>query len=157
MSAFDWFRRSPATRTAADSGAEADPLRPDAAGGVGTLVGERPSADAEGGAENLSGNASQPPGPGGESEGEQDMGFLDTIKEKLAPHHDKVDKGVDKAADVVEKKTGGKYGDQINTGAEKAKESLGLSPEEAAQAPENPPEPGAGPTGEAPPEQPPHP
>lgn len=86
------------------------------------------------------------------------MGFLATIKEKLAPHHDKVDKGIDKAADMVEKKAGGKYGDQIDAGADKAKEALGLPPDQAAPAPEAPPAPGAGPTGEAPPpEQPPHP
>lgn len=127
MSNFDWFRRSP-------------------------LVAERPSAGS--GAETISGTVPQPPGSGGESEGEQDMGFLDTIKEKLAPHHDKVDKGVDKAADMVEKKTGGKYGDQIDTGADKAKEALGVPPDEAAA--ENPPAPGDQP-GEAPPEQPPHP
>ncbi|UGQ13913.1 antitoxin [Yinghuangia sp. ASG 101] len=157
MSAFDWFRRSPAAKTTAEPAAEADPPKPETAGGVGTLVAERPSADAGGGAETHSGTASQPPDAGGESEGEQDMGFLDTIKEKLAPHHDKVDKGVDKAADMVEKKTGGKYGDKIDTGAEKAKETLGLSPEEAARGRENPPAPGAGPAGEAPPEQPPHP
>ncbi|MEU8138585.1 antitoxin [Streptodolium elevatio] len=84
------------------------------------------------------------------------MGLLDTIKEKLAPHGDKVGQGVDKAADMVDKKTGGKHGDKIDSAAEQAKGALGVPGE--AQPPATPPAtpeatPEAPPAGEAPPEQ----
>ncbi|HSA49765.1 MAG TPA: antitoxin [Yinghuangia sp.] len=168
MGVFDWFRRNSASR-ATD---QADSPEPNETGSVGTLVADRPAtepaipaqktaaeesdgetgtggADGKVGADPISAAAPQPPGAGGESEGEQDMGLLDSIKEKLAPHHDKVEKGVDKAADMVDKKTGGKYGDQIDKGAEKAKDTL--AQDEAAPAPEAPP---AGEVpGEVPPEQ----
>lgn len=56
------------------------------------------------------------------------MGMFDKMKEKAAElagqHGDKADQGVDKAADFADEKTGGKYSDQINTGAEKAKEAM---------------------------------
>lgn len=56
------------------------------------------------------------------------MGMFDKLKEKAAElagqHGDKADQGVDKAADFADEKTGGKYSDQINTGAEKAKEAM---------------------------------
>ncbi|NUU24339.1 MAG: antitoxin [Streptomycetaceae bacterium] len=82
------------------------------------------------------------------------MGLLDTIKEKLAPHGDKVGQGVDKAAEAVDEKTGGKYSGQVDKGAEQAKGALGAQDEatpeaapEAAPAPEEAP-----PAGEMPPE-----
>ncbi|MET7995059.1 antitoxin [Amycolatopsis sp. NPDC005232] len=56
-------------------------------------------------------------------------GMFDKAKEKLqefaGQHPDKVDQGVDKAADVADEKTGGKHGDQIQQGADKLKESFG--------------------------------
>ncbi len=63
------------------------------------------------------------------------MGFLDKFKKKakdLAEDHgDKVEEGIDKAADFADDKTGGKYSDKIDTGAEKAKDFVeGLGDDE---------------------------
>lgn len=63
------------------------------------------------------------------------MGFLDRLKDKLAPakdkvshlaqqHGDKIDQGLDKAAKVVDEKTKGKYSDRIRTGTGKAKDAV---------------------------------
>ena len=56
------------------------------------------------------------------------MGFLDTVKSKLTGAVDsqgeKIADGLDKAGDVIDEKTGGKYGDKIDAGVDKAKESL---------------------------------
>ncbi|MGW1885409.1 antitoxin [Streptomyces sp. NPDC002133] len=70
------------------------------------------------------------------------MGFLDTLKTKLAPakekvsdfahhhgekHGDKIEKlehGLDKAARKVDQRTKGKYSDKIESGTGKAKEAL---------------------------------
>ncbi|WP_405773335.1 antitoxin [Streptomyces sp. NBC_01538] len=60
------------------------------------------------------------------------MGLLDSLKAKLAPakgkvahfaheHEDQIDRGLDKAAKVVDEKTRGKYSDKIHTGTDKAK------------------------------------
>lgn len=57
------------------------------------------------------------------------MGFMDSLKGMMgkgkdlaAEHEDTIQDGIDKAADVVDDKTDGKYSDHIDTGAEKAKE-----------------------------------
>jgi len=63
------------------------------------------------------------------------MGILDTLKTKLAParekvsdfaqhHEDKIDRGLDKAAKMVDDKTKGKYSDKIQTSTGKAKDAL---------------------------------
>ncbi|MGW2561930.1 antitoxin [Streptomyces sp. NPDC001514] len=66
------------------------------------------------------------------------MGFLDTLKTKLAPakdkvsdfahqHGDKIEKfehGLEKAAQKVDHRTKGKYSDKIESGTGKAKEAL---------------------------------
>jgi hypothetical protein len=56
------------------------------------------------------------------------MGMFDKLKGKAAElageHGDKADQGLDKAAEVADEKTGGKYTDQINSGAEKAKDAM---------------------------------
>ena len=49
------------------------------------------------------------------------MGLLDKIRGPAGPHADKVEGAIDRAADVVDEKTGGKYADQIDKGAEAAK------------------------------------
>lgn len=173
MGVFDWFRRNSTEETAQEPGSP----EPEQAGSVGTLVDERPATaccvpaqdsgpccggkDAADTGPEAAGGAStatlptvpQPAGSGLESEGEQDMGLLDTIKEKLAPHGDKVDQGVDKAADMVDDKTGGKHSDKIDGAAEHAKGALGAKDEaEPPAAPEAAPE-AAPPAAEAPPEQ----
>ncbi|CAG6392942.1 antitoxin [Streptomyces cocklensis] len=64
------------------------------------------------------------------------MSFMDTLKDKLGlakdkagdtarQHPDKVDSGIDKAAQTADSKTGGKHSDKIDTGADKAKDTMG--------------------------------
>ena len=53
------------------------------------------------------------------------MGLLDKIKGLAGQHADKVEGAIDKAADVVDEKTGGKYADKIDKGAEAAKDFIG--------------------------------
>ncbi|THA57456.1 antitoxin [Streptomyces sp. A0958] len=63
------------------------------------------------------------------------MGFMDSVKAKLAPakdkvsdlaqqHGDKIDQGLEKAARTVDEKTKGKYSDKIVTGTQKAKDAV---------------------------------
>lgn len=56
------------------------------------------------------------------------MGLFDDIKHKaedLAENHgDKIAQGIDKAADLADKKTKGKHSGHIETGATKAKEAV---------------------------------
>jgi hypothetical protein len=63
------------------------------------------------------------------------MGLLDNVKAKLSPakdkvsglaqqHGDKIERGLDKAAKVVDEKTKGKYSDKIHTGTGKAKHAM---------------------------------
>lgn len=68
------------------------------------------------------------------------MGVMDTIKgwfgmakKRAAEHEDQVTAGIDKVADTVDDKTGGRYSEPIDQGAEKAKdfvEGLDGDPEE---------------------------
>ena len=54
-----------------------------------------------------------------------DLGDItDKAKGLISEHADKVDDGIDKAADLVDEKTGGKYSDKIDTAAEKLKDIL---------------------------------
>ena len=64
------------------------------------------------------------------------MGFLDKIKDLSGQHADKVEGAIDKVAEVVDDKTGGKYADQIDKGAETAK---GLVGDESGGTPPIPP------------------
>lgn len=50
------------------------------------------------------------------------MGFMDKIKDVVAGNKDKVHDGIDKAAELADDKTGGKYADKIDQGAEKVKD-----------------------------------
>ena len=56
------------------------------------------------------------------------MGFLDKAKQQLTKavdqHGDKIAEGMDKAADAIDKKTGGKHQDKIQQGRVKAQEAL---------------------------------
>jgi hypothetical protein len=49
------------------------------------------------------------------------VGLFDKVKDLAGKHADKVEGAIDKVADVVDDKTGGKYADQIDKGAEAAK------------------------------------
>jgi hypothetical protein len=64
------------------------------------------------------------------------MGLLDNVKARLGPardkvsdladqHGDRIGRGIDKAARVVDERTGGKYRDRIRTGSGKAKDAVG--------------------------------
>ena len=50
------------------------------------------------------------------------MSILDKLKGLLKGKGDQANSAIDKAADVADDKTGGKYSDQIDTAAEKAKD-----------------------------------
>ena len=52
------------------------------------------------------------------------MGMLDKIKGLVGGNADKVKDGLDKAADMIDDKTGGKYEDQIDTATEKIGDML---------------------------------
>ncbi len=51
------------------------------------------------------------------------MGFLDSVKQKLAGNKDQAKQGIDKAADVVESKAG-EHADKVQQGAEMAKDQV---------------------------------
>ncbi len=53
--------------------------------------------------------------------GSTGMGFLDKAKDLAGEHADKVGDAIDKAADVVDDRTGGKYREHIDKGAEAAR------------------------------------
>jgi len=53
------------------------------------------------------------------------MSIVDKMKAFLGQHGDKVDKVVDKAGDMVDKKTGGKYADKVDKAQEQAKKTTG--------------------------------
>jgi hypothetical protein len=47
----------------------------------------------------------------------------DKAKDMLGQHADHADKGVDKAREAIDDKTGGKYADQLDNASDKAKET----------------------------------
>ncbi|WP_329033761.1 antitoxin [Streptomyces sp. NBC_01725] len=53
------------------------------------------------------------------------MSMLDKLKGLVKGHEDTVRKGVDKAGDAVDKKTGDKYKGQVDTAQDKLNEQLG--------------------------------
>ncbi len=53
------------------------------------------------------------------------MALFDKVKKLAEDHADKVEGAVDKVAEVVDDKTGGKHSDTIESGAEAAKGFLG--------------------------------
>jgi hypothetical protein len=52
------------------------------------------------------------------------MGLLDKAKGMLSGHEDKAKKGIDKAGDMADDKTGGKYADKVDMGQDKAKDGI---------------------------------
>jgi len=52
------------------------------------------------------------------------MGLLDKIKGMVGGNSAKAKGAVDKGAQIADDKTGGKYSEHIDTGAEKAKEGI---------------------------------
>jgi hypothetical protein len=71
------------------------------------------------------------------------MSIIDKVKGLLGQHSDKAEKGIDKAGDMIDRKTGGKYSDKIDSAQEKAKDKLGQEPRRDDQ-PGQGPQPGSG-------------
>jgi hypothetical protein len=53
------------------------------------------------------------------------MGMFDKIKDAAGEHGDKIAEGVDKATDVIDDKTGGKFSDHLDKADDAAEEHLG--------------------------------
>lgn len=53
------------------------------------------------------------------------MGMLDKAKDLLNKSDDKVDQAIEKAGDIVDEKTGGKYKDQVDKAQDFAQEHTG--------------------------------
>ncbi|MEK8171088.1 antitoxin [Streptomyces sp. M19] len=53
------------------------------------------------------------------------MGIMDKLKNAMQKSPDKTKQAVDKAADTADKKTGGKYSDQIDKGRDAMNDRMG--------------------------------
>lgn len=53
------------------------------------------------------------------------MGIFDDIKAAADSHEDQVEQGIDKVADVIDQKTGGKFADQVDQAQDFLKDKLG--------------------------------
>ncbi|MFG2828104.1 antitoxin [Streptomyces sp. NPDC048434] len=53
------------------------------------------------------------------------MSMMDKIKNMLKGHESQTDKGIDKAGDMADDKTQGKYKGQVDTAQEKMKDQFG--------------------------------
>ena len=53
------------------------------------------------------------------------MGFLDDAKKLVDEHDDQVDDAIEKAGDLVDDKTGGKYADKIDKAQDSPQEKTG--------------------------------
>ncbi len=76
------------------------------------------------------------------------MSFLDKVKGLVAKNADKVDTAIDKAGDLVDKKTQGKYAqhvDKVQDAAKKAARDQGGSPPPPVRRPSSPAQPPASP------------
>lgn len=63
------------------------------------------------------------------------MGFLDKAKDLAGKHEDKTSSALDKGADLLDQKTGGKHTEHIETGQRHAGEALGLDPDAEGRGP----------------------
>lgn len=52
------------------------------------------------------------------------MGIFDKAKDLANEHNEQVDQGIDKAAEVIDEKTGGQHTDKIEQGAQQAKDAM---------------------------------
>jgi hypothetical protein len=59
------------------------------------------------------------------------MGLLDKAKSLFSQNKDKASSAVDKAGDLVDDKTGGKYADKVDTAQEKAKDLIEKNDDQA--------------------------
>jgi hypothetical protein len=63
------------------------------------------------------------------------MGFLDKIKDLVSKNADKVDTAIEKAGDIVDQKTQGKYAGAVDKVQEAAKKAADGTNEQPPQAP----------------------
>ncbi|WP_267245271.1 antitoxin [Streptomyces sp. PR69] len=68
------------------------------------------------------------------------MSMLDKLKSMLKGHESQVDKGIDRAGDMADETTRGKYQEQIDTAQQKAKDQLRRDPEAPGREQDNPPQ-----------------
>lgn len=52
------------------------------------------------------------------------MGIFDKAKDLLNEHNETVDQGIDKAADLIDQKTGGQHSQQIDQAVDKVKDAI---------------------------------
>lgn len=70
------------------------------------------------------------------------MGFLDKAKDLLSKNADKVDTVIDKAGDLVDKKTQGKYASTVDKVQDAARKAVAdQAPPQQPQSPQQPPVP----------------
>ena len=82
-------------------------------------------------------------------------GFMDKIKDFVKGNPEQAGGAIDKVEDLVDERTGGKYSEQIDKGADTLRDQLGLPPEQSIPVPGKPapgptpvPEPGPTPVPE---------
>lgn len=63
--------------------------------------------------------------------------FKDRIKDAVTQHGDRIGEGLDKARDVIDDKTGGKYSDKLDSAVSKAKDGLDRFDDSASSTPED--------------------
>ncbi|KHO20963.1 antitoxin [Mycolicibacterium setense] len=61
------------------------------------------------------------------------MGFLDKVKDLLSKNADKVDTAIDKAGDIVDQKTQGKYSQHVDKAQNAAKDAIRKDDPQAPQ------------------------
>jgi len=69
------------------------------------------------------------------------MGFLDKVKDLVSKNADKVDTAIEKAGDIVDKKTQGKYAGAVDKVQDAAKKAATGNQEQPPQPPQAPPPP----------------
>ncbi|MER7073796.1 antitoxin [Terrabacter sp. NPDC000476] len=65
--------------------------------------------------------------------------WIQKAKDFVTGHPDQAQQGIDKAEELINERTGGKYADKIDQGTDKLKETLGLPPDDTAGPSEIPP------------------
>ncbi|MFD9610557.1 antitoxin [Streptomyces sp. NPDC004288] len=68
------------------------------------------------------------------------MSVMDKLKGMLKGHEDKASQGIDKAGDVVDERTQGKYAGQVDTAQDRLKQQMG-GQEQGKDTPPPPPPP----------------
>lgn len=58
------------------------------------------------------------------------MSMVDKVKDMLHRHPDKAKTGVDKAGDMADQRTGGKYADKVDTAQDQAKKYIDRPPKD---------------------------